>query len=489
MKFAFLLPLVTSIIASVLASSYTERLSWDPACDDSYYDYSATLYFCHSSRAFGYRTNADDPCESSSGHNTNSPMIRMEAGKKYQLTLINLSTSQPTNIHTHGLHIPGEANTDNVRNLAEPNGGILRYNWTIPIDHMDGTHWYHSHAHGYSVEQGQGGATGMLLIDPAADSINDQERPDWVKRERFLHVMDTSDLPIIFTQVSANGVTKETIQVEHNKWHLLRLSFVGFPPIIKQFDFSSQCELRTAAYDGVWRDQVPRQSSQSIYQLYHSNRVDFAIKCSDNGEVHYSQFPMFARLFRIIFSFFGMSDFFFPPLVTFATTGNNPDEAEPQVWTPSRPEYLRDLRNEDIDDDTFSVMVTTHDINGREYAEDNADIPLAVFDFGSTQQWTLLDGALIRHPVHLHLYHMQVVTPGGCGHIYEEGQWFDTIAPPDRGCKVRFRMTDVAGRAVLHCHVPLHAKQGALGHVYVQDGPMPDERNDEAVQEICMESI
>ena len=32
------------------------------------------------------------------------------------------------------------------------------------------------------------------------------------------------------------------------------------------------------------------------------------------------------------------------------------------------------------------------------------------------------------HPFHMHLYHMQIATPGGCG-AHEEGEFYDTISP------------------------------------------------------------
>ena len=68
---------------------------------------SAALIFCQDGITFGYKLNDSDEC---GGLN---PLIRMQAGKKYQLRLEN-QAAQPTNIHTHGLHIPGDGNADDV---------------------------------------------------------------------------------------------------------------------------------------------------------------------------------------------------------------------------------------------------------------------------------------------------------------------------------------------------------------------------------------
>jgi hypothetical protein len=50
---------------------------------------------------------------------------------------------------------------------------------------------------------------------------------------------------------------------------------------------------------------------------------------------------------------------------------------------------------------------------------------------------------------------MQIVTPGGCGNDYREGEFYDTISAEP--CKVRFRTSDFGQRLVVHCHVMLHS--------------------------------
>jgi FtsP/CotA-like multicopper oxidase with cupredoxin domain len=97
----------------------------------------------------------------------------MKAGAKYLLFLSNTG-GQITNIHTHGLHISGDGNADNVMRELPASGQCLGYNWTIPDDHHAGTFWYHSHIHGdvsigelrgHTREQVGGGAYGFLFIE------------------------------------------------------------------------------------------------------------------------------------------------------------------------------------------------------------------------------------------------------------------------------------------------------------------------------------
>ena len=70
---------------------------------------------------------------------------------------------------------------------------------------------------------------------------------------------------------------------------------------------------------------------------------------------------------------------------------------------------------------------------------------------------------------------MQIVEPGGCG-MHEEGQYYDIISASG-SCTVRFRMADIGGRCVMHCHVLTHEDNGAMVWVDVQGGPAPDLTN------------
>ena len=68
-----------------------------------------------------------------------------------------------TNMHTHGLHV--DPSEDNVIIGVAPGGGSKTYTYVIPANHLPGTHWYHSHHHGSSSLQVQGGMVGMIVVD------------------------------------------------------------------------------------------------------------------------------------------------------------------------------------------------------------------------------------------------------------------------------------------------------------------------------------
>ena len=102
------------------------------------------------------------------------------------LTLRNVADEEiSTNLHTHGLHIVGSGNGDDV--IREVSGGnCLDYVWDIAEDHPGGSYWYHAHHHGHTEEQVLGGAFGMLIVEDNLDLNPDT--PIWVINERILQI-------------------------------------------------------------------------------------------------------------------------------------------------------------------------------------------------------------------------------------------------------------------------------------------------------------
>ena len=99
-------------------------------------------------------------------------------------------------------------------------------------------------------------------------------------------------------------------------------------------------------------------------------------------------------------------------------------------------------------------------------------MPQKTIAYDQVHEWELIGTS--AHPFHIHLYHMQVVTPGGCG-AHEEGEFYDTISSEER-CTVRFKTADIGQRCVLHCHVLFHEDNGSMAWVNVTGPNMP--RND-----------
>jgi L-ascorbate oxidase len=68
-----------------------------------------------------------------------------------------------TNLHSHGLWVNPNGNSDNVLVSIDP-GVTFQYEYNIPPDHPAGTFWYHSHRHGSTALQVSSGMAGALVV-------------------------------------------------------------------------------------------------------------------------------------------------------------------------------------------------------------------------------------------------------------------------------------------------------------------------------------
>ena len=110
------------------------------------------------------------------------PTLQARPGDLLRVRLVN-HLDQPTNLHTHGLHVSPYGNGDNPF-VAIDRGGSFDYAIRIPADHPAGTFWYHPHHHGTVADQIFGGLVGALLVEGGPDLA--------VTSDRVLMVTDTT---------------------------------------------------------------------------------------------------------------------------------------------------------------------------------------------------------------------------------------------------------------------------------------------------------
>jgi FtsP/CotA-like multicopper oxidase with cupredoxin domain/peroxiredoxin len=125
------------------------------------------------------------------------PTIRVHRGETFYIHLMNLLDPDPanvvypqgaahaehpqnlgsTNLHTHGLHVSPDADSDNIFVSVDPldpskpidpdkgpcNEHVFRY--AVSDDHPAGTFWYHPHRHGSVAYQLANGLAGALIVD------------------------------------------------------------------------------------------------------------------------------------------------------------------------------------------------------------------------------------------------------------------------------------------------------------------------------------
>ena len=109
------------------------------------------------------------------GHDA-PPTIRIAPGDTLKIHYVNALPVAPatvlrreqmnmTNLHFHGLSVSPMRPQDDVLDMIAMPGEALDYTLAIPLDHLPGLHWYHTHPHGESHRQVLDGMSGVLIIE------------------------------------------------------------------------------------------------------------------------------------------------------------------------------------------------------------------------------------------------------------------------------------------------------------------------------------
>jgi len=455
---AILSPLV------VVAEDTLTLFKWETIVCDHGFPKCGTLEYCvRTEGGVGYRQLVGNTPVSDCL--APGPLIRVTPGQRYLLTLKhNVPGPDPTNIHTHGLHIGGSGNEDDITREAHF-GNCLKYNWTVPSFHTGGTYWYHAHAHEYTAQQVGDGAFGMIVVEDTDDifaGITNTASIDNIRS--FLN----NDKALVIAKVGnswyGNGVpeaTQASLKINTNEWTRLRVSISEATAAKKDLQITGCDDVRVISYDGVPRSEIPSDPVTTV-TLTGASRVDLAIKCSaGEADVVYGN----TVAARLVVS--GSGDGTITPFA----------DGVGATWNPFRPAYLEDMLGLQPNL-TYEATMTASQINGKNW---DAVTPLLTYGRDQVFEWTL--SGTNAHPFHLHLYHMQIKSAGGCGH-HEPGEWYDTISA--RGdCVVRFRTNDIGGRCVLHCHVLSHEDNGSMHWINVTGFPPASTMDPPAGESSC----
>jgi len=399
------------------------------------------------------------------------PTLNMAPGNKYVLRFRNLLPYEAasmehnvfkdpnvTNVHTHGLHISGEAPGDDVTRMFEGGTGG-DYVYDIPADHMGGTFWYHAHHHGSTFLQVSTGGFGLIIIDDSQDQI-----PANVAAMEERHVLigyldpsvagnggDTIVAGTFQAGWTVNGKVNGDLTLPPNTWQHWRVLLADRDAKTKDVTIGPSCEVMLLARDGVWRTSAPKALPTRTVNLTGASRADLAVRCSGNSDIKVAN----ATVANIIVA--GTAN---PAPHPFAADGVS-------MWSATRPSYLRDLRNE-TNVNSLRIGMGARSVNGVKF---DVNTPLFTLNADAVQDWSI-KGA-VNHPFHLHVYHFQAMA--GCGGDFEEGEYYDTLAG---SCSIRFDLnaatsTPYAGRTIMHCHILEHEDQGAMTWVKVVGGAPP----------------
>ncbi|WP_028280400.1 multicopper oxidase family protein [Arthrobacter sp. H5] len=413
------------------------------------------------------------------------PTLRVAPGDTIRVAMTN-RLEAPTNLHVHGLHVSPEGNGDNPFLSIAP-GESFDYEFVLPKDHPPGTYWYHPHRHGHAADQVAAGLYGAIIVEDT--------EPVPVARERTMVVSDLSldasgNLAEVDQMQQMMGREGEVLLVngqvrpqltaapgERERWRIVN----ACPSRYLRLQLEGQ-QVRLLSRD-LGRLPVPEEITEVL--LAPGNRVELLIETTEGSAV----------LVAAPVGRGGMDSMMGGGMMGDNSPGNDDatelftlevagDAAQTPRPVPAGP-ALRDLRAEPVagrktldfamgmagsmggDGATMGGMgsgensMMAFTINGQEFDPERTDAPVTA---GTVEEWTLINSSPMDHPVHLHVWPMQIIDDGD--HDVSEPRWQDVVNVPARGqVQVLIAFEDFPGRTVYHCHILDHEDQGMMGTV------------------------
>lgn len=419
-----------------------------------------------------------------------------------------------TNLHTHGLHVSADGNSDNPLINIQP-GHAFDYEIRIPKDHPPGTFWYHPHLHGGTAVQQSSGMSGALIVEGGLDELPEIKAakeqvlvlqqitydqtgrledfdgafgPGGWRGSKRLTLVNGQIAPTIVMRPGevqrwrvVQAGTRENVLLKLEGHALNEIAADGIAlgrmvawsqPLLLAPGYRSDVLVKAAA--------LPAGSVSKVYDL-----IDEGAPAISTLQGQQAGDTVYLTLGR----YFGMKtvlNYFKPKhpqvLAHIIVQGDPVSMALPSAASLKGLAPYKDVTDAELTDTpqhvTFDVdfarctkdgVCTTgcvmgingckvaYMVSGREFNEGHRRI----LTVGKAAEWTV-DAKIAIHPFHIHVNPFQTtrLEPDGRMHLI----WKDTIqvrgnAPP---LKLRMRYADFTGTAVLHCHILDHEDQGMM---------------------------
>lgn len=389
------------------------------------------------------------------------PTLELRPGDTLKVALVNDDT-EPTNLHTHGLHVSPSDNSDNVLLSIGPSE-TFDYEYEIPDDHPAGTYWYHSHLHTLTDKQVFGGLFGLIVMRGDLEELPEVAGlPERVMVLSQIQVVDDAivdgpDSSLSKQATLVNGQYQPVLDIttgEVQRWRICntssvfqRLQLGGHELRVINVDGNTPTETVTVdeliVPPGARADVLVRGGQQGETTLD-------TLSWADLGSFYGSMVPVPQSLVRVR---------------TVAPATPAPDVAFPTTLLP-----MTDLRSVPIDRRREFRLSEREPRGVGPNAAFQYYINETLFDhhvvnetmkLGTTEEWEFVNLTYEPHPLHIHVNPFQIVTING--EPSGENFYRDTaMIPPFGSLVIRHQFLDFTGKYVMHCHILFHEDQGMM---------------------------
>lgn len=372
---------------------------------------------------------------------------------------------EPTNLHTHGLHVSPAGDSDNVfRHIAD--GETASYTYELDADHPSGVFWYHPHMHGMTADQLFAGLYGAIIV----------EEPDAPETavDRVLVVSDITlrnDGQVATPNQMSKMMGREGDLIMVNGQVAPNYTFT--PNTTERWRIVNACASRyldlastgaSMQLLGIDSGHYATPKNVSTFRLTPGNRADLLVSLgSGNAGLTYTTVPHPDSM--------GMGNtatYTNLPIATFSSGASavTPALAPTFAAAPDlRKATLTGTRGLTLNMPGMGGGMMggggngAFTINGNSF---NMDIINEHAKIGAIEEWTIINASTMDHPFHLHVWPMQLMSVGG--KAVEGVEYQDVVNVPAKSQSVvRINFDAFPGKTVYHCHILDHEDLGMMG--------------------------
>ncbi|MGZ8215393.1 MAG: multicopper oxidase family protein, partial [Methylosarcina sp.] len=377
-----------------------------------------------------------------------------------------------TNLHTHGLHVSPEGNSDNVMHHFMT-GETFDYEYDLSLHPGGNLNWYHPHAHGNAAEQVWSGQAGALDVSDETTVLSGYETHILVLKDIALN----GDAPASHSSDDfMNGKEGDTMMVngqvnpvlalrpgQVQRWKIVNASNARFYKLSL-----ANHSLYVVGTDG---GLLNKPYAQSTVLLSPGERVDVLVKASTTkGYYKFKALPYNRGV--------GSSASQEITLMTANITGSSLTQSLPATVNPNavRLSVPADAVTRQL---TLSMGMMgggmmgggmgmgMASINGISYSDTDAYTISSMLN--TYEIWEVYNNSMMDHPFHQHVNHAQVISISGGDSVYKSlytttPALKDTVIVPRMGSvKLLVPITDYTGITMFHCHILEHEDMGMMG--------------------------